>query len=438
MIDSILIKNVEIVTGAEIRTGDVFIENGKIKAIEPFLQRPAALIIQESGLTLMPGVIDTHVHFRDPGLTAKEDLESGSRAAASGGVTSFFDMPNTIPAATTRQAIADKKALAAQKSLINYNFFIGATPENLDELLKTENVPGIKVFMGSSTGSLLVNKAEDLDRLFAHTNKLIAVHAEDEDLIAAQKKKYEGTTDPSDHQRIRNPEAAIKATRQAVALAEKYRKRLHICHLTTEEETLYLADHKQEGLITCEATPQHLLLSSPGVYDAWGTLAKINPPIRSSRHRDALWRALQLGIIDFIATDHAPHTLEEKLQPYSKAHSGMPIVELSLPLMLTQYTQKRCRLTDIVRWMCEKPADIFGIRGKGHLDVGYDADLVLVDLKAKKKIINNDLHTRAKWSVFADSTLQGWPVMSFVNGQMVFREGDFFDEIKGKELDITK
>lgn len=434
MHDSILFKQIDLVLPDGIKKGDLLVKHGKIAAIDWQLPAHAEEIVSGNGLTLMPGGIDPHVHFRDPGFPEKETLETGSKAAASGGITSFLDMPNTNPATVTCDALEKKKYLASQTSLINYNFFIGATTENLEELIKAKNIPGIKVFMGSSTGTLLVDKQADLEAIFERTPHLIAVHAEDEDIVQANKQRYAQSQDVADHIKIRTPEAALKATQRAVALSNRFKKRLHICHLTTQEEAEFLALAKPGTLVTTEVCVQHLLLEAPQVYKKLGTLAQINPPIRERRHLEALWKALYAGTIDCVATDHAPHTLAEKAHPFGKAHSGMPGVETSLPLMLNQYNLKRCTLEQVVHWMSTAPAQLYGMKNKGKLSVGYDADLTLLDLKAKKTIENGNLHTKVNWSAFHGETLQGWPVMTVVHGNPVYREGDFFTQIKGKEI----
>ena len=436
MIESILFRDMSLVTALGLRHADVLVEDGKIKTIGWDLPQNVELIVEDSGLLLLPGCIDPHVHFRDPGLTHKEDLESGSRAAASGGVTTFFDMPNTRPSATSPQTIAEKKRLASQKSLVNYNFYIGATEDNLDDCLACENIPGIKIFMGSSTGDLMIKDPKVLERFFATGSRLIAVHAEDEAMIAENKARFEGSRDVTDHSRIRSSEAALSATRLAVSLAQRYMRRLHICHLTSQEEASFLANLETEGLISTEVSPQHLLLSSPSVYDKWGTMGQINPPIREARHGQALWRALKAGTIACIATDHAPHTLEEKALGYPHAHSGMPGVEHALPLMLTLVNQNKCSLVDVVRWMSTHPANAFGIDKKGRIEEGYDADLILVDMNAKKIIKRDQIVSKWGWSAFEGHRLHGLPIATFVNGQMVYREGDFFTQIKGKEARI--
>ncbi|MGE4169762.1 MAG: dihydroorotase [Candidatus Margulisiibacteriota bacterium] len=433
----ILFKGVTLVLPEGIRNGDLLVENGKIKAIGPSLPEHAQTIIKDKGLTLMAGVIDPHVHFRDPGAPHKEDLESGSMAAAAGGVTSFFDMPNTNPPAVTTATIAQKKAIAAQKSLVNYNFYIGATQDNLEDLLQTPNVPGIKLFVGSTTGNMLVDDPDILDRIFRTGSRLIAVHSEDEPTVLANKARYEGSTNPADHANIRSPEAALICTQKLVALAEKYQRRLHICHLTTEEEARYLAQHKPP-FVTTELCLQHGFLHGPEIYEKYGCFAQINPPLRDKRHGETLWQALVNGVIDCVATDHAPHTIEEKQKPFGQAPSGMPGVETSLPLLLTQVAQHRCSLEQASRWLSAKPAELFKIHNKGELRVGFDADLALVDLNATYKIEAKNLHSKCGWTAFEDWTVTGKPIATVVNGHFVYREGDFFKDQKGQEIIIKE
>ncbi len=436
MVESLLIKAVKIMTPSGIREGDVFVKNGKISALDWHLDVPAQQVINEPGLMLMPGVLDPHVHFREPGAEWKETLYSGSKAAVSGGVTGFFDMPNTKPSATTYESIAEKKRIASETSLANYNFYVGATTENLDVCNSIENVAGIKLFVGSSTGELLMQDERDIERLFANGKRLIAVHSELEQIIREKKLLYSGSEEIRDHIKMRPPEAALLSTQMLVRLAKKYRRRLHICHLTTQEEAEFLATEKDPEFISTEVSPQHAILAAPGVYTLFGNYAKINPPIRESRHRNALWLALKSGVIDCVGTDHAPHTIEEKEQPFSKAPAGMPGVETSLPLFLNLMNQGKCTLEEVVMWLCERPAKLFGVQGKGRIQIGYDGDLVLVDLKAKRTIDNKMLNSKAGWSVFNGKMIEGWPVATFVNGQLVWREGDFFEGVKGQEIKV--
>lgn len=435
MEESIIIKQTNIIDGySDPRIGDVKIENGKIKMIEPHLPEHAHQIISGKNLALMPGIIDPHVHFREPGGTHKETIKTGSRAAAKGGVTSFFDMPNTFPAADSIERIEEKKAIAKEQSLINYNFFIAASNTNIDELKQVENIPGIKIFMGSSTGNLLVDDPDILNRIFSETRGVIAIHSEDESIINKNSKILANDSVHS-HYAIRSEEAAITCTNRAIELAKKFQRRLHICHLTTAQECDILRDIRMtHPYITTEVTPQHLLLSAPTIYDKLKCFAQVNPPIRGESHRQALWKALKDDIIQCIATDHAPHTIEEKMQPYGQAPSGMPGVETSLPLMLTLASEGFCSLNDIVRWCCTRPAMIYDILQKGTLMAGYDADLVLVDLEKSYTLTNNDIESKCKWTPFNDRPLKGKVEMTLVNGQIAYREGSFMDNCKGKEI----
>lgn len=436
MIESVLFKSIDFVGPYGVRTGDVLVEKGKIKQVGWDLPVHAEVVVSEPGLVLMPGVIDPHVHFRTPGLEWKETIETGSRAAASGGVTTFFDMPNTVPPAITQAAIQHKKDMAAATSLIHYNFFIAATADNIDDCLAVENVPGIKLFMGSTTGQLLLDDYDAQTRLFATGQRLIAVHAEDQPMIDAMAAQIPHPT-AHDHPRIRSVAAALKATKRVVALAKRYHRRVHICHLTTQEEAMFLEESATPGLISTEVCPQHLFLWAPDVYDKMGTWAKINPPIRDKRHADALWRALKNGIISCVGTDHAPHTQDEKSHPYPDAHAGMPGVETSLPLFLHAVNQNRCQLVDVCRWLCQGPADTFGVVGKGRIDEGFDADLVLIDLKAKRVLRHRQMHTQCRWTPFDGMSVIGAPIATYVSGQLVYREGDFFDTYKGQEVRLA-
>ena len=415
--------------------GDLACDAGKIARIDKQIFAPAEDVIDAAGKLLLPGVVDPQVHFREPGSEHKEDLRSGSRAAARGGVTSFLDMPNTDPTTTTQRALDDKLARAAKKSVVNYGFFIGATPDNLDEINSASPVCGIKIFMGASTGSLLVNRPEDLERIFANGDRLIAVHAEDEARIQARKAQFAGRSDPAAHSEVRDNESAVIATRLALSLSGKYRRRLHILHLSTREEVGLLRQDKPEW-VTCEATPNHLLLNVADYADQ-GTLVQMNPPIRQPQDNEALWTGLHDGIIDLIATDHAPHTLEEKQQGFPGAPAGMPGVETSLPLMLTAMKAGRCTLAEIQRWMCYGPAQAYRIPGKGKILEGWDADLTLVDMDTARPVRNEETFTKVKWSPYNGRVLTGWPLYTIVGGQIVFENGRIRPGVLGKALQFT-
>ncbi|MEM8506167.1 MAG: dihydroorotase, partial [Cyanobacteria bacterium P01_D01_bin.1] len=313
----------------ELETKEVAVADGKITAVGTHLEvSEQARVIDGQGLTLLPGVIDPQVHFRDPGLEHKEDLFTASRACARGGVTSFLEMPNTLPLTTTQPVLTDKLAIAASKSLVNYGFFIGATAENLDDLRTANPTCGIKIFMGSAHGPLSVDTAETIEPIFAVGDRLIAVHAEDQARIMARREQFAGETDPATHTKVQDNETALLATKLALSFSKKYQRRLHILHMSTGEEAELLRKDKPSW-VTAEVTPQHLLLDI-SAYEKLGTLAQMNPPLKYERDRELLWQALLDGVIDFIATDHAPHTLEEKGKGYPNAPSGMPGVETSL------------------------------------------------------------------------------------------------------------
>ena len=433
MKSSLTIRNADVVLPGNTQKTDVSVINGVINAIGSEIPEVGEVIDAE-GLFLIPGIIDPQVHFREPGADHKEDLHSGSCAASAGGVTSFLDMPNNNPPVTTIKRMAEKKQLAAEKSVVNYGFFIGATPDNLEELNAVENVCGIKIFMGASTGDLLVDDPNTLESIFANGTKLIAVHAEDESILQENSRLMKGIDDVRIHSRIRDESAALSATKLAVRLSIKYLRRLHILHLTTEEECDFLRTLPREHHISTEVCPQHLVLTSPECYEHLGTKAQMNPPIRSKRHTVALWQALKDGIIDCIATDHAPHTLAEKKQPYGMSPSGMPGVETSLALMLDRVNRDLCTLPEVVYWMSESPAKLYKMHGKGRIEVGQDADLALIDMSLKKKVTNGKLHTRVNWSPFDGMEMQGWPVRTIVNGQTVFLNGEVNESVRGKEI----
>ena len=437
MVESTLIKNVDIVFLDQILKGDILIKDGKIAKIAASLSDNAEVVLNESGLTLFAGNIDPHVHFRDPGATYKEDINSGSIAAASGGVTSFFDMPNTSPSTTTIEALEAKKEHAKQNSIVNYNFFIGATHDNLNHLKEAQNVPGIKIYVGSSTGELLVDNKSELEQIFTQTKHPIAVHSEDEQMIQERLQIYKESTNVLDHEKIRSAEGALKCTKMLVDLAQKTNHHLHICHLTTKQEVELLRSLGTQNLITSEVSPQHLLTYAPDVYDKWGTKAQINPPIRHKDHQEALFLGLQDGIIDFIASDHAPHTNEEKDHVFGKAPSGMPGVETSFPLLLNYANKRLFSLNEITKRMAYMPAKIYNIYNKGLLKENFDADLVLVDLNSKYTISKENLKTKCKWSIFEGQEITGKVIATFVNGQVVYREGDIFEAVKGKEVQFN-
>jgi dihydroorotase len=414
-------------------TGDVEIQGKTITQVASDLSTAqTGKEIDAMGLTLLPGVIDPQVHFREPGLEHKEDLFTASRACARGGVTSFLEMPNTKPLTITQAALDDKLQRAASKCLVNYGFFIGATPANLPDLLTANPVCGIKIFMGSAHGDLLVSDRSSLEPIFAKGERLIAVHAEDQARINQRKQEFSGVADPAIHSQIQDNKAALLATELALELSKKYQRRLHILHLSTAEEAELLRRDKPSW-VTAEVTPQHLLLNTEA-YSQIGTLAQMNPPLRSPHDNEVLWQALLDGVIDFIATDHAPHTLEEKAKGYPNTPSGMPGVETSLPLMLTQAMQGKCSVAQVSHWMSGAVAQAYKIPNKGAIAPGFDADLVLVDLETYHPVLRQEVQTKCGWSPFEGWNLTGWPIITIVNGQIVYEKGQFCDRVRGEAL----
>ncbi len=410
---------------------DLLIENGKILGIDPPQGASVDETIHAEDLVVIPGVVDDQVHFRDPGLTHKEDLHTATRACAKGGVTSFLEMPNTKPTTTTCDRLTEKLTLASEKCLVNYGFYIGATPANLDELKTAKRTPGIKIFIGSSTGDLLVDNQQDLERIFAETTLPICAHCEDEATVRANSLRLNGGSKYEDHSQIRDEAAAVIATKRALDLAIRHRHRFHVLHVSTAAETELLRD--PQGLITAEACPHHLFFNVDD-YERLGSLVQMNPSIKTSADNEGLWRALKDGRIQVIATDHAPHTLEEKQQPYPKSPSGLPAVENSLALMLDCVNAGICSLESVVHWMCDAPSRVWDMVGKGRIAEGYDADLVLVDLGRKQTVRNENQQTKCGWSPWDGVTLQGWPVRTIVGGKTVFLDGKFDESIRGNEI----
>jgi dihydroorotase len=420
----------------EFFVGDVQTRGREIVQVAPELPpsggEAAAKEIDAKGLTLLPGVIDPQVHFREPGLEHKEDLFTASCACAKGGVTSFLEMPNTRPLTITQEALDDKLRRAADKCLVNYGFFIGATLENLPDLLNAQPACGIKIFMGSMHGPLLVEEEAVLEPIFAKGTRLIAVHAEDQARINQRRQEFAGISDPAIHSQIQDNQAALNATKLALKLSKKYQRRLHILHLSTAEEAELLRQDKPSW-VTAEVTPQHLLLNT-SAYEKIGTLAQMNPPLRSPHDNEVLFSALLDGVIDFIATDHAPHTLAEKAQSYPNSPSGMPGVETSLPLMLTQAMQGRCSVAQVSNWMSTAVAKAYGIPKKGAIAPGYDADLILVDLDNYRPVLREELQTKCGWSPFEGWNLTGWPVYTIVGGQVAYEKGQLHTDVRGEAL----
>jgi len=430
-----LIRDAECVLPDETRRASVLIEEGRIQDIDPAETARADETIEASGLLLLPGLIDEHVHFREPGATEKENLRTGSMAAAKGGVTTFFEMPNTSPPATTRAVVADKYARAARSSLVNYGFYIGATTSNVGELASITEAPGIKIFVGSSTGDLLVDDQEDLERIYAETTLPICVHAEDESTIRANRERMGEPSSHADHSKIRDREAAVIATKRVIDLARRHEHRTHILHVTTEAEVALIAE--SGGWVTGEACPHHLWFTEKD-YERLGGLVQMNPPVKTIADREALWKGLVEGRLQTIGTDHAPHLLEEKRRAYPESPSGVPSVELTLPLLLTGVSQGRCSVRDIAEWMGAGPCRVWGIAGKGRIEPGYDADLALADPEKSFTVRNEDQVTRCGWSPWAGERLTGAVVRTIVGGQTVYHEGRFDESVRGAPATLLR
>ena len=414
----------------------VLLEDGVIAGVDAAVHARADEVVDAAGLHLLPGVVDDQVHFRDPGLTHKEDLRTGSRACAAGGVTSFLEMPNTVPQTVTVDALREKLTLASRRCIVNYGFYIGATNENLDELCRAGRTPGvptpgIKIFIGSSTGNMLVDDQECLEAIFAETTLPITAHCEDETTVHANAAALTPPLSIEDHSRIRDHRAAVTATMRAIDLAVRHNHRFHVLHVSTADEVDILA--RQNDLITAEACPHHLFLDTSD-YARLGSLAQMNPSLKTADDRAALWLGLAKGAIQILATDHAPHTLEEKRAPYPASPSGVPAVELFLPLMLNEVNRGRCTLEDLAAWMSDGPARVWDIVGKGRIEPGYDADLVLVDMAMEREVRNEDQLCKCGWTPWHGTTLHGWPVRTWVGGRTVFADGRVETEPCGGEL----
>ncbi|MBC8720690.1 dihydroorotase [Paraburkholderia sp. 31.1] len=380
-------------------------------------------VVDAYGLHVLPGVIDSQVHFREPGLEHKENLEAGTRGAVLGGVTAVFEMPNTSPLTLRRDDLERKIAAASGRAWCDIAFYIGGSSVNAGELGPLEALPGcagIKVFMGSSFGDLLADDDVVLRRILEHGRRRVAVHAEDEARLRLRRSIAEASGDVRDHPRWRDVDSALDATRRIVGMARETGRPLHILHVSTAEEIALLASHRSR--VTVEVLPHHLTLCAPECYERLGTLAQMNPPVREARHREALWRALREGRVDTLGSDHAPHTLEEKGRPYPQSPSGMPGVQTLLPVMLDHVSEGRLSLQRLVELTSAGPARVFGIAEKGRINVGYDADLTLVDLKAKREITNRWIASVCGWTPYDGMRVTGWPVATIIRGRVVMRD----------------
>jgi len=429
----LIIKNGSCYINGELKNQNIGIKDCKIVEIGK-IETDSINILDATNLTVLPGCIDTQVHFREPGSTDAEDLNSGSRAAIVGGITSVFEMPNTNPPTSSKKEFSNKLKLAEDRMYCNYAFYFGATSDNykeLSELQGLEGCCGIKLFAGSSTGNLLVNKEEDIEKVFQNSSKIVSVHSEDEEILNMRKKLIkEG--DVQTHLLWRNVECAISSTRKIVKIAERLNKKAHILHVTTKEEVDFLSQHK--GKVTFEITPQHLTLTAPECYERLGTYAQMNPPIRDKTHYDRLWYGVRNNFLDIIGSDHAPHLKENKEKNYPNSPSGMPGVQTLVPVMLNHVNDGKLTLQQFINFVCENPVKIFGIKNKGYIKVGYDADFTIVDLDKEIEIKNKNIESKCKWSPFNGQIFKGTPVSTIINGEIKMKDGKILGDPSGKPM----
>jgi len=429
----LIIKNGKCYIDKDLKDVDIGIQNSKIVKIGK-LDENASKSIDASGLIVLPGCIDTQTHFREPGSTDTEDLASGSRAAIVGGITSVFEMPNTNPATTNKAEFQRKIDLAKNRMFCNHAFYFGATPTNQSELADLKGLDGccgVKLFAGSSTGTLLVHKEEDIEKVFESTSKIVAVHSEDEDILNLRKKLREKGNVHS-HPIWRDEECAISSTRKIVKIAKRLGKKAHILHITTKQEIDFLSQNK--GDITFEITPQHLTMFAPDCYDKLGTYAQMNPPIREKSHYDRLWYAVRNNYNDTIGSDHAPHLKVNKDKEYPDTPSGMPGVQTLLPVMLNHVNNGKLTLVQLMSLVCENPAKIFGIVGKGYIKKDYDADFTIVDMNKIIEIKNEKIESKCGWSPFDGLKFKGTPVYTIINGEIKMKNGEILGEASGKPI----
>jgi dihydroorotase len=432
---SLIIKNGSCFINGKLEKIDIALSGNKIKKIGK-IELNSSKVFDATDKLVLPGIIDTQVHFREPGSTDREDLESGSRAAVLGGITSVFEMPNTNPPTSNLIEFEKKLNLAKDRMHCNYAFYFGATPENVDQLSKLKGLKGccgVKLFAGSSTGKLLVAKEEDIEKVISNSDRVVSIHSEDEEILNLRKKFIkEGNV--HSHPEWRNNECAMSSTRRVVKIAERYNKQIHVLHVTTKEEVDFLAMHKKN--VTFEITPQHLTLYAPDCYDKLGSLAQMNPPIRKKEHYDRLWTAVKNSIVDILGSDHAPHSKEDKSKKYPASPSGMPGVQTILPIMLHHINNKKLSLEQLIKLMCENPCKIFGIKNKGYIKEGFDADLTIIDMNKEQTIKNEIMATKCGWTPFHDMTIKGFPVATIINGKTVMSNGKVITEGSGQPLEF--
>ena len=417
---------------------DIGIRGGRFSAIGDLSRASAGEVVDCRGLHLLPGVIDTQVHFREPGLTHKEDLESGSLSAVMGGVTAVFEMPNTDPLTVSAEALADKLKRGHHRMHCDFAFFVGATADNTRHLAELERLPGcagIKVFMGSSTGSLLVADDAGLRAVLQRIRRRASFHAEDEPRLN-ERKNLRVEDDPRSHPVWRDDVAALKATQRLVTIAHETGARVHVLHVSTVQEIEFLASHKDVASV--ETTPHHLTLEAPGCYERLGTRAQMNPPVRDAVHRLGIWAGISNAVVDVLGSDHAPHTREEKAKTYPASPAGMTGVQTLVPIMLDHVHAGRLSLLRLVDLTSAGPARLFGIAAKGRIAAGYDADLTVVDLKRRETITDNWVASRAGWTPYDGVAVTGWPVGTFVRGRKVMWEGSLTAPAQGERVRFSE
>lgn len=430
----LILKNGVVANQDGVALRDIGVTAGRIKAFGDLSRASAGQVIDCTGLHILPGVVDDQVHFREPGLDHKEDLETGSRAAVMGGVTAVFEMPNTDPQTTSAAALADKIKRGTHRMHCDFAFWVGGTHDNIKDLPELERLPGsagIKVFMGSSTGSLLVEDDKGVGEILAKLCRRSAFHSEDEMMLRERRDlRVEG--DPTSHPVWRNEEVALRCTQRLVDLARKNGAQVHVLHISTEAEIRYLAD--QKDVASCEITPHHLTMIAPDCYRELGTLAQMNPPVREARHRDALWWGINQGVADVLGSDHAPHTLEEKAKTYPASPSGMTGVQTLVPLMLDHIHAGRLTLERFVDLTSAGPARLFGMARKGRIALGYDADFTIVDLKKRMLITNDWIASKSQWTPYHGKEVTGWPVGTMVRGNLVMWQGELLAPSLGEPV----
>lgn len=431
----LIIKNGSVATPGGVFKTDLGITDGKIVSIGVLDKAPAAEVFDAKNLHILPGVIDSQVHFREPGLEHKEDIAHGTKSAIKGGVTSIFEMPNTSPLTLDEVTLSTKLDIANKTSWCDYAFFMGGNSENAHRLAELERLPGcagVKIFMGSSTGTLLAKDDETIAEVLANGKRRVSVHAEDEDRLVARQGIAVTAEKVEVHPDWRDVESAVRATKRVIELARKANRRVHVLHISSKEEMDILSAHKD--LITVEVTLNHLTLVAPDCYKQLGAFAQMNPPVRDIVHQNGLWRAIQNGVVDVIGSDHAPHTIEEKGRAYPSSPSGMPGVQTSLPLLLNHVNEGRLTLQRVVDLTSEGPQRIFGIAGKGRITVGYDADLVIVDLEAQRTIRNEWIESKCKWTPFDGMQVTGWPIATVLRGSFVMRDDEILERPIGEAV----